>query len=296
MSRFPVTMLSLLCLLWTSATAFGAPRVVPTERYNREMLRLMLAEANRIAAEMKLDEQLPITVTNLTLVFLIPAGKTYGYVGVIDTRNYAYTMDMNEFGIVCSVIGRKGYQDLYEARRNYVWPISRFDSNRVFQAAVELMKKAGMDVDRLNRDCRVRIDFPEYKGLFSHMFSPIYTVTWSPKTKTFWSENVGGGIEFIEPLRQVRSLDVKDLKYNLRKPLESANLVQLLTPENTEETVRNEMDMSTNYVARMKDFQRGGASESLLRKIWGGYTGDPFPTNLLARTNALPDSPLPGKP
>ena len=137
MNRLAFTLLAVLCLLCADATAFGDPRLIPTERYKRGMLRLMIAEANQIARELNLNEQLPITKTNLTMVWLIPAGKTYGPVGVIDSRNYAYTMEMKHFGIVCSGIARKGYQDFHEGQTNYVRPTSRFDSTRTFQATVE---------------------------------------------------------------------------------------------------------------------------------------------------------------
>ena len=50
----------------------------PTERYKREMLRLMIVEANRVAKELNLDEQLPITSSNLTLVFLVPPQRLTG--------------------------------------------------------------------------------------------------------------------------------------------------------------------------------------------------------------------------
>jgi len=287
MNRFPIALLLLLSLLGAGQEAFSAPLVAPTERYKREMLRLMIAEANHIAAELKLDEQLPITETNLTLVSFVEAGKSYGYVGVFDTRNYAYTFYMKNFGIVCSVIGHKGYQDYIAARTNYVWLISRFDSNRTFRIAMELMQKAGLDAERLNRDCRVRIDFPEEKGLFSHTFSPIYMVTWSSKPYTFRSEGVGGGIEFTEPTRKVRALHVGDLKYNLRKPLETANLMQLLTPENSREAVLYAIEMATNYVRRIEFLSSGDPPESMLRGVWAEYTNAPFPTNVLFHTNAF---------
>ncbi|HMP81736.1 MAG TPA: hypothetical protein PKA41_03400 [Verrucomicrobiota bacterium] len=274
-------------LILGAATAHAAPFVAPTERYNREMVRLMISEVNSIAAELELNEQLPIAETDLRLVSLIEAGKSYGNVGVIDTRNYAYTMDMKNFGIVCSVVWRKGFQDLIEARTNYVWPISRFDSNRTFQIAAELMQKAGMDTENLNRDCRVRISFPEWKGQFRHTFSPIYRVTWFLKAKTFSSGDYGGGIEFIEPTRKVLALHVGDLKYNLRKPLETADLVQLLTPENSLEAVLYNIEMATNYVRRIEFMSAGDPPEYLLREVWASWTNAPFPTNVLFHTNAF---------
>lgn len=265
---------------------FSAPLVSPTERYKREILRLMVAEANRIAAELQLDEQLPITKKDLILVSLIPAAKSYGSVGVMDTRNYAYTMDMKDFGIVCSVIGHKGYADYLAAQTNYVLTISRFDSNHIFHVAMELMKKAGIDAEWLNRDCRVRIDFPKQKGLVSNKFSPIYMVSWSPKNKPFMPGDGGGYVEFIEPTRKVRALNA-DLKFNLRKPLETVNLVQLSTPENSLEAVLYTIEMATNLVRRIEFMSSGDPPESLLRDVWGSYTNAPFPTNVLFHTNAF---------
>src|SRR5882724_3446033 len=94
----------------------AGPRVAATERYQREILRLMIAEANQIASELSLDEHLPITRTNLARVFLLPAGKTFGFAGVLDTASYSYSMDVKDFGIVVSSVTRSGYDDFHEAR------------------------------------------------------------------------------------------------------------------------------------------------------------------------------------
>jgi hypothetical protein len=267
------------------------PRVIATDAYKREMLRLMIAEANRFASQLKLDEQLPITASNLTLVSLIPAGKTYGTLGVIDTRNYVYSMDVKDFGVVCSGICRKGYQDFLEAQKKYVWPISRYDTNHAFQMAVELLTTAGMDVKALDRDCVVKIDWLGERGLFGRHFFPDYVVTWFPKTKTFHmppGENVAC-VEFIEPLKRPRQLQLSGLlpnsKYNLRKPLETVNFMELLTPENSREAVLKEMEMATNYVLRIENLRRLGTPESALREIWRDYSSAPFPTNILSLKN-----------
>lgn len=264
----------------TCMLTFASPLVVPTERYNREILRLMMAEASRIATELKLDEQLPITRTHVTLLSLVHAAKSYGYIGTCDTRNYTYIFYMHDGGIVCSGLDRIGYKDFIEARNTHVFPISRHDSNRAFQVAIELMDKINIDVESLNRDCVVRIHFPHWRRLFSREFAPIYMVVWTPKNQPFMPGEGGGLIEFIEPLRKVRSVHA-DLKFNRRKPLQTVNLVKLLTPENSLESVLYEIEMATNYVRRIEFLKAGNPPEALLRSIWASWTDAPFPSNIL---------------
>ena len=197
-------------------------------------------------------------------------------------------MDVKDLGVVISGITRKGYQDFHEARAKYVWPMSRYDSNRTFQTAMELMGRVGFDFAGLNRDCRIRINFPDESGLFSHRFSPIYTVSWFLKTNTVLvdANEIVASIEFIEPLKRIRHVGLTSLlpdsRHNLRKPAERIDFMVLLTPENTREAVLNEVEMATNYVTRIEDLRRGGLPESELRRVWLDYTNAPFPTNVLA--------------
>jgi hypothetical protein len=281
------------CCLLTNVAAHADPIVIPTKYYKSEVLRLMIAEANRIAVQLNLDEKLPITETNLAMIFLIPAGKTYGYVGVIDTQNYSYSMDIKDSGVVCSGIAHKGYDDYLEAQKKYVWPISRYDTNHIFQMAVEWMTKSGMDVQALNRDCTVKIDWLGERDLFGRHFFPDYMVSWHQKTNTFHvkEHEVVAGVEFIEPLNRPRRLWLSglfpDSKHNLRKPLETVDFFKLLTPENSPEVVGYVVEMATNYVRRMEFLNSGNAEESLLREVWADYTDKSFPTNVLFHTNAF---------
>jgi hypothetical protein len=252
----------------------------------------MIAEANRIANTLNLDEELPITKTNLTFKWFIPAGKTYGPLGGIETRKYAYAMDVKDGGVVCSSVLRKGYEDFLAAQKQFVWPISRYDTNHAFRLATNWLTAAGFDVDSLNRDCYVKIDWLGERSWTGSHFFPHYIVCWHQRSETF---HVPKGtdvavVEFIEPLKRPRTVRVSYSAprsgYHLRKPVETVDFIALLTPENSREAVLAELDMATNYVSRIVDLQRGGADESLLRKIWSGYTNAPFPTNVLLKTNA----------
>ncbi|MGA2220290.1 MAG: hypothetical protein ABSH21_00675 [Verrucomicrobiia bacterium] len=63
-----------------------------TQAYRKEALRLLIQEANLVAQELKLPENLPITDTNLVWSFIPPfaGAQFWKAIGMIETRNPAY--------------------------------------------------------------------------------------------------------------------------------------------------------------------------------------------------------------
>jgi hypothetical protein len=138
----------------------------------------------------------------------------------------------------------------------------------------------------------LKIDTLGKRGFLGRSFFPDYIVSWHQKTNTFHMRqgHVVALVEFIEPLNRPRKLQLSGLlphsRYILRKPLETLNFVELLTPENSEETVLYAMEMATNYLRRIEFLAWGNPSESYLRQIWADYTNTPFPTSILNQTKA----------
>ena len=150
------------------------------------------------------------------------------------------------------------------------------------------MTIAGMDVKGLYRDCSTEIDAPVENNLLGKHFFPDYRVCWRQRRATFLSRSrsIVADIEFIEPLKRIRSLHVFDSKYILRSCRETSNLVELLTPENSPEAVRHEMELATNLVEQMQELRQGGMPNSALLQMWSDYSKEAFPTNVIVQTNA----------
>lgn len=63
-----------------------------TEAYRREALKRLITEANLVAKQLQLPEELPITESNIVAAFVSPFGYAYakGAIGTVTTKNYAY--------------------------------------------------------------------------------------------------------------------------------------------------------------------------------------------------------------
>lgn len=192
-------------------------------------------------------------------------------------------MCVRDCGIVVSGIARN-----HGADRPEFWSkTNHWDSNRVVQVASELLTCAGIDVDALNRDSVVLVD-PWFRE-FRPVHYPFHTVAWRQREDSFFfrAGHVSADITFHKPTKSIVSVVIYDTKYLLRRPLETLNMVELLTPENSRETVVDALEMATNYVKRIQQLQAGGAPGSILRKAWLDYTTAPFPTNIFTGNDSL---------
>src|SRR6266568_4740457 len=71
----------------------GALRALSTPAYDREARRLLLQEANQVATELSLSEEVPLT-ENIVTFTTVPFGWAYmqtGHVGSVMSRHYQYT-------------------------------------------------------------------------------------------------------------------------------------------------------------------------------------------------------------
>ena len=190
-----------------------------------------IQEANHAAKELHLPEKLPITESNIVRAFIVGYGLSHlppGAIGNIHTRDYGYFVSIgHKFSYVQ---GAHQNKDGWQWREQYVWPVSRMDTNSAYQLATQWLDAVSMDVAGLNRDCRVRIRTNAFwnAGLKRGTFVPIYDVSWiSPQNR---AEGYGdaASVSLFAPTRTLISLCVEESKYILRKPIVFTNLDALL--------------------------------------------------------------------
>ncbi len=201
-----------------------------TPAYRGAALHLIVGEANRVAGELHLQDTLPITEANLVKYYIPPPrlAQRMGAIGNITTANYTYYFSVgNKF----SFLTKTGLdQDYAKLRKDYLWPMSRMDTNAAYQLAVKWLTEASMDVRALNKDCNVHILAFTPEGDRGKHFVPVYWVYWSkPEQEGHGST---ASVELFEPTKTIRQLRVEDSQYILRQPLLITNVDFLLSQTN----------------------------------------------------------------
>jgi hypothetical protein len=207
-----------------------------TKAYQDAAFKLVLEEANKAAVELNLPETLPITVTNLTEIYISRYGRSrigIKPIGNISTKDYCYCVSLDHK--LSFVVGTHQDQDALKWIAKYEWPLSRIDTKTPYQLATQWLASLSMDVASLNRDCEVHVvpdpywNNPKFRG---RTFVPIYEVYWlSPKNK---AEHFGdiASVKLFLPTKTLVSLRVEDPKYILRPPIMFTNLAELLSDTN----------------------------------------------------------------
>jgi hypothetical protein len=226
----------------------GVPRVVDTNgnvieiyhgfttrQYQHAAVKLILQEANKVAAELQLpDEHLPITETNLTEAIITPFGYNYRSrrIGSVTTKNYCYFVSQGDK--FSYLEGTHQTEDSYRFQDSYTWPISRMDTKQAYQLATQWLAAVSMDVKTMNADCSVTVK-PD-TGLFESphgKFVPIYYVSWTRKGyehKHDVASVIRGDVASVRvftPTKTLMQLRVEDPKYILRDPIVFTNLASL---------------------------------------------------------------------
>lgn len=198
-----------------------------TRAYQSEALKEVIQEANRVAEQLQLPEQLPITTTNVVKTFINPFGYAYAKkaVGNVTTKHYAYYVSK---GNRLSYIESPHQEELGRTfQKSHVLPVSQIDTNQAYQLATQWLAAALMDVTALNRDCRVDIELNRaYVHPPQGKFVPLYDVMWS---------KAGSGVASVRvfaPSKLLLQLRVEDPKYILRPPIVFTNLTELLAQTN----------------------------------------------------------------
>lgn len=198
-----------------------------TPAYRNAALHLIIGEANRVAEELHLRDTLPITESNLVSCYIPPPhmAQRLGAIGNLTTANYTYYFSIgNKFSFLTKTGLEKDYAKL---RKDYLWPLSRMDTNAAYQLAVKFLSEASMDVRSLNKDCNVHILPFTPEGDAGKHFVPAYWIYWSkPEQEGHGST---ASVELFAPTKSILQLRVEDSQYILRQPLQITNVDFLLS-------------------------------------------------------------------
>jgi hypothetical protein len=207
-----------------------------TKAYQTAAFNRVLEEANDAAKELNLPEALPITVTNLTEIYI----STYGRsrigaepIGNVSTKDYCYYVSLDHK--LSFVEGTHQDQDAFKWIGKYKWPLSQLDTNTPYQLATQWLDAVSMDVAGLNHDCEVHVVPDRYWNnpkFHQKTFVPIYEVYWlSPLNKKTGYGDVAS-VRLFLPTKTLMSLRVEDPKYILSTPITFTNLAELLSDTN----------------------------------------------------------------
>jgi len=217
-----------------SSERYGPHFHLTTAAYEKEAKRLLLEEATKVATELGLPEEVPLTESNIVQAFIPPFGYAYGNkaVGRVESRNYVYIAGKGWRFSTLTIANSSGVESSYA--QQYRWPSERLDTNAAYSLATQWLAAVSMDVAGLNRDC-VMYAAPEahwnrfrWNTPFTNAtFTPIYSVYWIPRQTTN-QLSVAASVKLFAPDRTLLSLRMEDPKYILRKPLQFTNLNELL--------------------------------------------------------------------
>jgi hypothetical protein len=231
----------------------GVPRVVQTNgtvlfidsrftttAFQDEALSLVISEANKVANELHLAESMPITSTNIMRSYISPFGFAYKSkkIGNISTSHYTYGVEQDyKFSDLTIADYDKHVIDY---RATVFVPNNDIDTNSAYQLAAQWLKAIRVNVDGLNRDCRVRValssdldgtERPQGKC------TPIYVVSWTPRKKVNRYDR-GAYVELFLPTQTLLQLSVSSPRYIMRQQIGFTNLAALF-PGNAVITTNN---------------------------------------------------------
>jgi hypothetical protein len=213
-------------------TLKSLPLTFTTKAYRNQVSKLMLIEANKVATELALNEQIPMTSSNVIDQHITPPRMAKIGVGSITTSNYVYYFSVGDkFSSVVRTDSNQSKKDGIKAK--YLWPIDRMDTNAAYQMATQWLEAVSIDVKALNRDCDAIVRAWTPEGANGKVFVPQYNVYWVAK-----GMNKAGsvaGVELLMPTKSLQQLYVKKSQYILRAPLQVTNFIFLLKTNNVTE-------------------------------------------------------------
>lgn len=203
-----------------------------TQQYSDYAAGLVLNEANKVARDLNLSDDFPITKSNAVRIVITPFGYNIlnGRVGSVETRHYCYYVSV---GNKLSYIENTHQVEECRAFQNaYTLDAKLINTNAAYQCATQMLAAAHMDVDALNRDGNANV-FVD--NVYTHSpegkFVPIYEVGWMRKTPNpglHHKKNILASVRVFTPTRYLLQLRVEDSQYILRKPIEITNPSKLI--------------------------------------------------------------------
>lgn len=219
------------CIVDTNGVVLFIESQFTTPAYQKETFRLVLAEANQVAAELRLQESIPITISNLTRAYICPFGYSYMHKcvgsGSVVTSNYWYNVKDTKLS---DITVTRIEEQCREYAINYQIPIKQLNTNAAYVLATQWLAAAHMDVAGLNRDYDVHIAVDGYWNnvkqgdIPKKNFTPLYIVSWLPKDNGY---HTGASVHLFLPTKTLLDLSVENPKYILRPPVTFTNLAAL---------------------------------------------------------------------
>lgn len=222
----------------------GVPRMVDTNgnvvwinqnftttQYHDAASALLLDEANHVAMELQLEEDLPIVKSNIVETIVTPFGFNFinKTIGSIVTKHYCYYVS---YGDKFSELGLANYDEIcMRLRDRGSFPISKIDTNAAWQLANHWLSLASMDITGLNRDFKSHISLSPFWNSLAKLgdqpkkeFVPIYFIWWTNHKNDVEGHGNVAYVELYSPTKKLLQLSVSDPKYILRKPLVFKNI------------------------------------------------------------------------
>lgn len=208
----------------TNGRVVYVPLKFTSRAYHKEAAKLVTQEANQVALELHLPEELPITESN-SEPYISPFGFAYVHrmIGTVTTTNYIYYISLEDK--FSYLEGTHQLEDCRKYLAGYTWPINQSDTNSAYQLATQWLTSVHMDVAALNHDCRVNVSVDNtYVQAPPGRFVPIYYISWTPKKGR---SPAAADVRLFTPTKALLQLRVEDPKYILREPLTFTNLADL---------------------------------------------------------------------
>jgi hypothetical protein len=211
---FVTVIISLLLLRSGSEQLIYRPDAT-TQADKRNITRLIIKEANDVAAALSLADSLPLKESDTREVFISPPrfANDLGALGNIKTLNYRYCVSQGwKLSYIIKLNQESGIQNW---EKSYCCPASELNGYGAYQLATQWLALASMDVKGLNASYPWVVE-AEHFWSKTNAFLPLFTVRW--KRGDAWERNVASVSLFL-PTRTLVELRVEDAKFILRKPL-----------------------------------------------------------------------------
>ncbi len=200
-------------------------RQLSSQEYRYAAITAVLQEANRLAKDLELAEDLPITRTNLVQAAISPFGFNYAMqcIGTISTRNYHYGVSR---GCKFSDLTVANYDQTCLWLRQHVLPVRFISTNEACELTTQWMARACMDVKALNRECKCHVALSPHWNRVGKLgetprevFTPIYFVWWTSPVNDAGGFGSVAYAEVYTPTKMLLQLAVHDPKFILSEPV-----------------------------------------------------------------------------
>lgn len=217
----------------TNGNVIDLDRRFTTPQYREAAISLMTDEANRVAQDLQLPEELPIVKASLTEAVITPFGFNYlkKGIGSVSTKNFIYYVTKNNR---FNEVNVANYDEVCTTLEIQKVPVKQLDLDGAYRLSTQWLAAASMDVEGLNRDCKAHVAVsPKWNDLAQlgqkprKQFTPIYYVWWSSSQNDAEGHGSVASVELFSPTKTLLQLSVADPKYILRKPVVFTNLSSL---------------------------------------------------------------------